>query len=194
MQFGLFSLMTQRERSLRAREIYRNMAESVKLAEQIGFDVACFAGHHFSNYSLSPSRISLPASLAPHTALTRLGTAVIDALLDQPLRMLEDLAMRDIISYGRAVIGLESGHQQYEFHKFGAALDTAQDVLLEALDVIEQFRASGRIEYDDVHIRIPTTYFSLRPQQRHPEIYIPGLIKDRAQNRCTVPADPRLEW
>ena len=77
MQFGLFSLMTQRERGLGAREIYQNMVEHVKVAEQIGFDVAWFAEHHFSNYSLSPSPITLATCLAPQTSRIRLGTAVI---------------------------------------------------------------------------------------------------------------------
>jgi alkanesulfonate monooxygenase SsuD/methylene tetrahydromethanopterin reductase-like flavin-dependent oxidoreductase (luciferase family) len=45
MQFSLFSLMTQRERSLNAGEIYQSMVEHVQLAEQIGVDVAWFAEH-----------------------------------------------------------------------------------------------------------------------------------------------------
>jgi alkanesulfonate monooxygenase SsuD/methylene tetrahydromethanopterin reductase-like flavin-dependent oxidoreductase (luciferase family) len=183
MQFGLFSLMTQRDRSVGAREIYRNMVEHVKLAEQIGFDVAWFAEHHFSNYSLSPSPITLATCLAPQTTRIRLGTAVIVVPLYQPLRMLEDISMLDVISDGRAVIGLGSGYQQYEFHKFGADLGTARDMLLESLDVIEQFFASGRVEYQGEHIRIPETYFSVRPLQRRPDIYIAGLVNDAVTQR-----------
>lgn len=183
MQFGLFSLMTQRERGVSAREIYRNMVEHVKLAEQIGFDVAWFAEHHFSNYSLSPSPITMATCLAPQTSKIRLGTAVIVVPLYQPLRMLEDIAMLDVVSDGRAVIGLGSGYQQYEFHKFGADLGTSRDVLLETLDVIEQFLGSDRVDYQGEHIRVPETYFSVRPLQRRPEIYIAGLASDPVMQR-----------
>jgi alkanesulfonate monooxygenase SsuD/methylene tetrahydromethanopterin reductase-like flavin-dependent oxidoreductase (luciferase family) len=192
MQFGLFSLMTQRDRAVSARQLYREMVTQVKLAEAIGFDVAWFAEHHFSNYCLCPSPLAMALALAPQTTRIRLGTAVIVVPLYQPLRMLEEIAMLDVVSDGRAVIGLGSGYQQYEFHKFGADLGTARDVLLEVLDVIEQFFAGDRVAYDGAHIHIPETYFSLRPQQRRPDIYIAGLVNDpttqrRIANRGYIP-------
>src|ERR1700739_1358288 len=129
MQFGLISLMTQRDRAVSGRQLYREMVTKVKLAEAIGFDVAWFAEHHFSNYCLCPSPLAMALALAPQTTRIRLGTAVIVVPLYQPLRSLEEIAMLDVVSDGRAVIGLGSGYQQYEFHKFGADLGTARDVL-----------------------------------------------------------------
>ena len=49
MNFGLFSLMAQRDRAVTARRLYEETVEQVKLAEAIGFDIAWFAEHHFSN-------------------------------------------------------------------------------------------------------------------------------------------------
>lgn len=183
MQFGLFSLMTQRDRATTPRQLYENMVEHVKLAEQIGFDTAWFAEHHFSNYCVSPSPLTLATCLAPQTSRIRLGTAVIVAPLYQPLRMLEDIAMLDVVSGGRAVIGLGSGYQQYEFHKFGVEIDDARNILLETLDVVEQYFADGRVAYEGKHIHIPETYFSVRPIQRRPEIYIAGLANDPGTQR-----------
>jgi len=183
MQFGLFSLMTQRDRATGARRIYDDMVEQVKLAEQIGFDIAWFAEHHFSNYSLSPSPLTLATCLAPQTSRIRLGTAVIVVPLYHPLRMLEDIAMLDVISGGRTVIGLGSGYQQYEFHKFGVDLGAARDVLLETMDVIEQYFAGPLVAYEGKHIHIPQTCFSLRPIQHRPDIYIAGLANDPVTQR-----------
>ena len=82
-------------------------------------------------------------ALAPQTTRIRLGTAVIVAPLYHPLRMLEEIGMLDVVSDGRAVIGLGTGYQQYEFHRFGVSLATARDTFLETLDVLEQY-LSGR--------------------------------------------------
>lgn len=178
MHFGLFNLMTQRNREQSPRQLYAEMTEHVKLAEQIGFEIAWLAEHHFSNYCLCPSPLAMANYLAPQTKKIRLGPAVIVAPLYQPLRMLEDLAVLDNLSDGRLVIGLGSGYQQYEFHKFGVDLKMSRDIFLESLDVVERHLASDPLQYQGKHIHIPETYFSVRPVQRKPDIYIAGLAAD----------------
>ena len=65
MHFGLFSLMAQRDRAITARRLYEETVEQVKLAEAIGFDIAWFAEHHFPNYCLCPSPITMATCLGP---------------------------------------------------------------------------------------------------------------------------------
>ena len=55
MKLGLFNLMTQRDASVTPRRIIEDTVAMVKLADEIGFDIAWFAEHHFSNYSVCPS-------------------------------------------------------------------------------------------------------------------------------------------
>jgi alkanesulfonate monooxygenase SsuD/methylene tetrahydromethanopterin reductase-like flavin-dependent oxidoreductase (luciferase family) len=178
MHFGLFSLMAQRDRGITARQLYQEMVEQVKLAEAIGFDIAWFAEHHFSNYCLCPSPITMATCLAPQTTRIRLGTAVIVAPLYHPLRMLEDIGMLDVISNGRAVIGLGTGYQHYEFHKFGVSLAAARETFLETLDVLEQYLSGGPVHHDGQYIRIPETHFVVYPIQRRPDVYVAGLAGD----------------
>ena len=178
MHFGLFNLMTQRDRSLAPRQLYADTLEHVKLAEQMGFDTAWFAEHHFSNYCLCPSPLTMAIYAAPQTKRIRLGPAVVVAPLYQPLRILEEISMLDTLSGGRLVLGLGSGYQQYEFHKFGVDLKQGRNILLETLDVIEAFLAGGPLRYEGNHIHIPETHFIFRTLQARPEIYIAGLLND----------------
>ena len=60
MKLGLFNLMTQRDASTPVRQIFTDTVSMVKLADEVGFDVAWFAEHHFSNYSICPSPFPLP--------------------------------------------------------------------------------------------------------------------------------------
>jgi alkanesulfonate monooxygenase SsuD/methylene tetrahydromethanopterin reductase-like flavin-dependent oxidoreductase (luciferase family) len=178
MHFGLFCLNPQRDAAKSPREIYQETTDQVRLAEQIGFDIAWFAEHHFSNYCLCPSPVTMATYMAGLTKRIRLGTAVIVAPLYQPLRMLEDLAVLDQLSDGRAVLGFGSGYQQYEFHKFGVDLKAGRDIFLETLEVAEQFIRTGAVEYAGKHITIPETHFSVRLQQARPAIYVAGLAGD----------------
>ena len=178
MHFGLFCLNPQRDAAKSPREIFTETTDQVKLAEQIGFDIAWFAEHHFSNYCLCPSPITMATYMAGLTRRIRLGTAVIVAPLYQPLRMLEDLAVLDQLSDGRAVLGFGSGYQQYEFHKFGVDLKAGRDIFLETLDVAEQFIRNGAVEYAGKHIAVRETHFSIRLRQARPAIYVAGLAGD----------------
>lgn len=192
MHFGLFNLFTQRERSQTAREIVANTTEHVKLAEEIGFEIAWFAEHHFSNYCLCPSPLAMCTFMAPQTKRIRLGPAVIVVPLYEKVRLLEDIAMVDIVSNGRLVLGFGTGYQEYEFHKFGVDLKEARSIFLETLDLLENFLAGDPVSFEGKHIRFPETYFSVRPLQKRPDIYVAGMGGDpetqgRARKRGYVP-------
>ena len=79
MHFGLFCLMTQRQRGKPPAEIYRETVEHVQMAEKIGFEIAWFAEHHFSNYCLCPSPLTMTSYMAGRTSTIKLGPAVIVA-------------------------------------------------------------------------------------------------------------------
>lgn len=178
MHFGLFNLMTQRERGADPKRIFAEMVEQVRLADQGGFDVAWFAEHHFSNYCLCPSPTAMAIHLAGVTKTIRLGPAVVVVPLHHPLRMMEELAMLDALSDGRAVIGLGSGYQQYEFSKFGVDIAKGRDIFLETLDLLEQYLETGAVDYAGKHVAVPQTNFSLRMSQARPPIYVAGLGND----------------
>ena len=178
MQLGLFNLMSKRDRVRATRAIYAEMRDQVRLAEEAGFDVAWFAEHHFSNYCLCPSPVTMATYMAGQTSRIRLGPAVVVAPLYEPLRLLEDLAVLDQLSDGRLVLGLGSGYQQYEFHKFGLDLDQSRDRFLEYLDVIEAFFRSDSLAYEGRYLKIPETACSVRPLQSMPETFVAGLLRD----------------
>lgn len=183
VHFGLFNLMTQREASKSPREIYSEMIEQVRLGDELDYEVAWFAEHHFSNYCLCPSPLTMATHMAAHTSRIKLGPAVIVAPLYEPVRMLEDISVLDVLSDGRAVIGFGSGYQQYEFEKFGVELQTGRDRFLEVLDIYERFVDSEALEYHGEYYTIPETYFRVRPMQSRPPVYVAGLGGDPVTQR-----------
>ena len=112
MQLGIFSLMQQRERDKTPRQIYTESVEQVQFAEALGFDVAWFAEHHFSNYCVVPSPVTMCTYMAGKTKRIKIGPAVIVAPLYEPVRLLEDLAVCDQLSDGRLVLGFGSGYPE----------------------------------------------------------------------------------
>ena len=178
MQIGLFNLLTKRDPAKATREVYQEMRDQVRLAEDTGFDAAWFTEHHFSNYCLSPSPLTTATWMAGQTSRIKLGTAVVVTPFYEPLRMLEDIAVLDQLSGGRLILGLGSGYQHYEFHKFGLEIGESREHFLESLDVIEQFFRNDAVAYEGRYLKIPETYCSVRPLQSMPEIFVAGLLRD----------------
>ncbi len=83
--------------------------EQVRLAEEVGYEIAWFAEHHFSNDGVMPSPLSIIRNMAPQTSRIKLGPAVIVAPLYEPMRLIEDISVADVLCDGRLVLGFGSG-------------------------------------------------------------------------------------
>lgn len=186
MDFGLFCLNAQRDPNKQPREIFHETLEQVRLVDDIGFDIAWFAEHHFSNYCLCPSPLTMATYMAGQTKRIKVGPAVIVAPLYEKVRLLEDIAVADQLSDGRLVLGFGTGYQAYEFHKFGVDLKTARDQLLETLDLFDAYLAQEPVSFEGRYANLPPTYFSVRPIQKRPAVYIAGMAGDPELHRRAV--------
>ncbi len=193
MRFGLFNLMN--EHGIAPSEVVDGTIECVKLVESLGFDIAWFAEHHFSNYSLCPSPLMMAAAASRETSRIGLGPAVIVAPLYNPIRLAEELALVDQLSHGRAVLGMGSGYQRFEFDAFGADLAERQTRTVEIWRIIDRALSAGRLGFSGTHYRIPDVpqaipLFEPRAIETFFTSFAPEVIdyaiKRRAIPFCTV--------
>ena len=176
MKFGIFHLMPRRDPAKPDKAVFTDIVEQTHAVEQLDFDIAWFAEHHFSNYCLCPSPLVMAAYCAPLTRKIRLGTACLVTPLYNPVRMIEEIAMVDNLSDGRLVIGLGSGYQEYEFERFGVDLNQSKPMFSEILDIYEMAYCEGQYEYQGEFFHIPASPLSISPVQNNlPETWITGL-------------------
>jgi len=77
MDFGIFNLMGSREADKPTAQVFGEVAEQTRLADALGYTIAWFAEHHFSNYCLCASPLMMVSHCASITKQIRLGTAVV---------------------------------------------------------------------------------------------------------------------
>lgn len=119
------------------REVHARVTREIQLAEELGYDTAWIAEHHFSNqYGIMPDVFAYLAYLAASTSKIRLGAAVVTVPLYDPVRVAENMAFIDILSRGRLVLGLGSGYREYEFAGFGRDFASRRDAQEEAIELI----------------------------------------------------------
>lgn len=174
MHIGQFNLMGYRTPGTTAQVVLDRTVEQVKAAEQAGIEVAWFAEHHFSNYSICPSPLLMVARLAGETRRIRLGPAVVVVPLYNPARLLAEIGMVDSLTHGRLVLGLGSGYQPYEFERFGEALEGSGGRLAEFVDLLDRAFATETFRYAGKHIQMPDTHIAARPVAGPPPIWTAG--------------------
>src|SRR5260370_20371744 len=122
MEFGIFNLMGSREADKPTAQVFGEVAEQTRLADELGYTIAWFAEHHFSNYCLCASPLMMVAHCASITKKIRLGTAVVVLPLYNPAPLAAEIATADALSTGRLSLGVGSGNQPSGFHRCAAAL------------------------------------------------------------------------
>src|SRR6516165_5949507 len=101
-------------------QIYEEVAELVRLADDLGVRYAWFSEHHaHAHHGHLPTPLLFALHLAGQTRQIRLGTAIICLNLHHPLDVAEQVAVADILAGGRLAVGFGSGSTPEEFGLFG---------------------------------------------------------------------------
>ena len=176
MDFGIFILMQQRNKHKTSHQILRDAVEQTRVADELGFGGAWYAEHHFSNYGMCSSPLTMIAHCAAVTKNIRLGTGIVVAPLYTPARLIADVAMVDQLSNGRLNVGIGSGYQQFEFERFGISLAEAKDRTLEIIDMLELGLRQPKFSYEGKHYRQLTSAISQRAvQQPMPPLWVTSV-------------------
>lgn len=101
-------------------ERYRLALEQIRTAEDVGFDTAWVAQHHFHGQEGGlPSPFVLLSYAAAQTSRIVLGTSIVTLPLEAPVRVAEDAAVLALLSDGRFELGIGSGGTPSSFPPFG---------------------------------------------------------------------------
>jgi alkanesulfonate monooxygenase SsuD/methylene tetrahydromethanopterin reductase-like flavin-dependent oxidoreductase (luciferase family) len=174
MEFGIFNLMGSREADKPTAQVFGEVAEQTKLADELGYTIAWFAEHHFSNYCLCASPLMMVAHCASITKKIRLGTAVVVLPLYNPARLAAEIATADALSNGRLMLGIGACYQPYEFQRFGVDIARNLEMTEEVCDILDLAFSRDFFSYNGKHYQMPETHIPARPVQKPLPIYVAG--------------------
>jgi alkanesulfonate monooxygenase SsuD/methylene tetrahydromethanopterin reductase-like flavin-dependent oxidoreductase (luciferase family) len=167
--------------------VHERVTREVLRADELGFDYAWLAEHHFTTeYGIMPDVFVYAGYLAALTKRIRIGTAVVTLPLANPVRVAENTNFVDILSNGRFTLGLGSGYRKYEFDGFGVDFDARRDIQEEALPVLMDLLANKRADHKGRHFQFKIDCaYELLP---HPvqEPYVPVFLAGATERSIGV--------
>jgi probable F420-dependent oxidoreductase len=153
---------------------YRQALEEVTRAEELGFDSVWMEEHHAVANHYWPSPLTVLAGFATRTSRVSLGTDIAVAPFHHPVRLAEDVAMLDVMSNGRAILGIAIGYKPDEFALYGVDLEKRGARFEEQLAIMKGL-------WTQDHVSFRGTYYTVqgrlepKPLARpHPPVWIGG--------------------
>jgi alkanesulfonate monooxygenase SsuD/methylene tetrahydromethanopterin reductase-like flavin-dependent oxidoreductase (luciferase family) len=116
MNFSIFLHMERYDASVSHHKLFEELLELCDMAEAGGMDKVWIGEHHAMEYTISPNPIPLLSAVAGRTSRIRLGAGTFIAPFWHPIRMAGEAALLDVISNGRAEVGLARGASHLEIH------------------------------------------------------------------------------
>lgn len=145
-------------------EFFRRETQLMVEAEAMGFDFAACVEHHFTDYAACPDPVQALSYVAAKTSTIKLMPAAIILPWNDPLRVVEKMAMLDSLSEGRAWLGMGRGAARREFRSFGRELADSREIFDEAALIIMDGLKTGIVKADGKWFQIPETEIRPRPE------------------------------
>ncbi len=146
-------------------QVYAQDLALARQAEPLGFDSIWSVEHHFTDYTMCPDVMQFLTYMAACTENIKLGSMVCVLPWHDPMRVAEQIAMLDVMSGGRVVLGMGRGTGRVEFEGFRVDMPEARGRFAESAEMILTGLEQGYCEFDGQYVRQPRK--DLRPRPEH---------------------------
>lgn len=173
MRFSLFIHMERYDDSISAAEHWDNLVELALMAEAGGFSTIWIGEHHSMEYTASPSPIAQLAYLAARTSKIRLGAGTIIAPFWNPIRAAGEIALLDVMSGGRAELGVARGAYQFEFDRLAGGMPATDGgkAMNEIVATVNHLW-DGDYAFSGEVFSFPTSTSVPKPVQKNPPVWV----------------------
>lgn len=164
--------------------LFPELIETARLADQIGFDSFCLAEHHFNDYFVQPAPLVLAGYLGAMTTRQRIVVSVMVLPLHDVRRLAGEIAMADQLTNGRLEIGVGRGGAQFEFDCFDMPYDKSREIFEDRLEGLLKLFSGTDVSYKGPYTSYPPVTLMPPPRQRpHPPLWM-AIIRPDAAYHC----------
>lgn len=116
--------------------------------EELGFEEAWITEHHFNNFSVIPSPLTVVSYLLGKTKKIKIGTAAILLPLYNPIKLAEEIATIKAFDNDRFLYGIAKGAFAIYDKTFKADALTNREVMFEANELIHKLLVEELVSFN----------------------------------------------
>lgn len=155
------------------RQVYEENIEYARAADALGYDYIVVPEHHSIDTGSNPTPFLTLAALARETKRIGLATQPLLLALYNPIEVAEQTAVLDVLSNGRAMLGLGVGYSEKDFRVFGVPFAERGPRMDEAVAVVLGALRTRDFSYEGRFYRVGGVSVTPPPiQQPHPPIFL----------------------
>ena len=147
MDFNFFLSSYYPDPGYGGARLYADMVAEAVLVEQLGFTSVSIPEHHLVNVLLNPAPLQFAVKVADATEHLDIVTSVAVLPLHDMRIFAGEVAMADILTDGRLVLGVGRGAFGYEMQRLGTPLEESRAKFDESLEVLLRLLTEYEVEH-----------------------------------------------
>ncbi len=153
--------------------LFADMVTQAKDAERFGYRSVSIPEHHLINILLNPAPLQFAVKVACETEHVDIITSVAVLPIHDMRTYAGEVAMADILTDGRLVLGVSRGAYPYELARLGAPIEESREKFDESLDVLLRLLTEFDVEHHGKYYDFEPLTIMPRPiTSPHPRMMI----------------------
>jgi len=154
-------------------EVIQREFEQMLFSEELGYDTVWLTEHHFTEYGISVSPLTLASAVAARTQRVHIALAAAILPFHDPLRLAEEIAFVDILSQGRLRVGIGRGNRPIEFAGYRTSQEESRGRFEEILEIMLQAWTQEYVSYRGKFFTLEGISVKPKPYQKpHPPLML----------------------
>ena len=184
MKFNHFLTSYMPDPSIGSKLHFKNMIDQSILAEQLNYTSVSIPEHHLVNLLMMPSPLLMAVKLATLTSKINIVTSVCVLPLHNMRTFAGEVAVADILTEGRLILGVGRGAFSWEMQRLGSPKEESKEKFIESLDVLKALLNKEDVSWNSKNYQFDAITIMPRPISNPIPIMVaamdPKSIRDAA--------------
>ncbi len=184
MKFNHFLTSYMPDPNIGSKLHFKNMIDQAILAEKLNYASVSIPEHHLVNLLMMPSPLQMAVKIATLTSKINIVTSVCVLPLHNMRTFAGEVAVADILTEGRLILGVGRGAFAWEMQQLGSPKENSKEKFVESLEVLKSLLSKENVSWNSKYYKFDTITIMPRPISNPIPIMIaamdPKSIRDAA--------------
>ena len=182
MDFNHFLTSYMPDSSIGSQLHFKNMIDQAVLAEKLEYASVSIPEHHLVNLLMMPSPLQMAVKLATLTSRINIITSVCVLPLHDMRTFAGEVAIADILTEGRLILGVGRGAFAWEMARLGSPKEQSKEKFIESLEVLESLLTEKNVSWKGKYYQFDPITIMPRPISNPLPIMIAAMNLNSIRN------------